>query len=242
MMRYILKYLIALCVTVMLASCAQNGSKTSHAKSSHDSSAFYTELNQATHQTATNLTRVLHLPIDTDLEPPALTLVTSYVNIDNFNQSSSFGRTVAEQVSSGLISNGLLTKEVRLSDKLKITPEQGELMLSRELKNIAKEHHAKFVLIGTYTEAAKMVYVSSKLVLLENDTVVSAYNFSLDKDENIASLLHGVKKEDLYPVISDNKDDMDEGFGNGGGNRTLMDAIREYDKKINDSRKKKGAY
>ena len=181
---------------------------------------------------------------DISLSSKPVTIVTTFVDSENFLQSSALGRTVSEQIAGRLAQLGFPVREIRLRGDILVKGNQGELLLSRELKEVAKEHEASSVVVGTYSEGAQTVFLSTKMIRLDDNRVISAHNFSLKKDHDIAALLHGVKQADLYPkenANSQNSDssDIDQGFGNGGGNRTLMDAIREYDQQINDSRKKK---
>lgn len=180
---------------------------------------------------------------DVNIESKPVTIVTTFVDSENFLNSSALGRTVSEQIAGRLAQLGFPVREIRLRGDILVKGNQGELILSRELKEVAKEHEAATVVVGTYTEGAKNVFVSTKMVRLEDNRVISAHNFSLNKDHDVATLLHGVRSQDLYPKDEDdengNASDVDQSFGSGGGNKTLMDAIREYDKQINDSRKKK---
>lgn len=180
--------------------------------------------------------------IDVQTNAKPTTIVTTFVDSENFLQSSALGRTVSEQIAGRLAQLGFPVREIRLRGDILVKGNQGELLLSRELKEVAKEHEASAVVVGTYSEGAQTVFLSSKMIRLDDNRVISAHNFSLKKDHDVAALLHGVKEQDLYPkepsTSHSGDSDIDQGFGTGSGNRTLMDAIREYDQQINDSRKK----
>lgn len=230
-----------LCLLLIGCGTMINNGKSNHEKSNrplvsqgkYSSSSLndnFNSLNEATYATANHLVNTMKFAPDTEIEPPFVTMVVSYVELDRIKRTSSFGRTVSEQVASGLSDKGLIIREVKLKESLVIN-EMGEFMLSREIKELANQHNAKFVVVGTYTEAAQSVYVTSKLVMVENGNVISAYNFTIDKNIDVASLLHGVRKKDNYPL-----DDNDE--SNTKEHKTLMESIQEYDQNFNVKRKK----
>lgn len=190
----------------------------------------YTNLNEAANSTASHLVSTMKFLPDTDIESPIITMVVNYVELDRIKRTSPFGRTVSEQIAASLSDKGMIIREVKLKDSLVIN-EMGEFMLSREIKELAHQHNAKFVVVGTYTEAAKSVFVTSKLVMIEDGNVVSAFNFTLEKDLDISSLLHGVREKDKYPEGENDEDGK-------GDHKSLMESIQEYDQNFNVKRKK----
>ena len=66
---------------------------------------------------------------------------------------------------------GFNVKEMKLRGDVFIREETGELLLSREIKDIAKSHNASLVLVGTYSSAASFTYVSLKLVRTEDGRI-----------------------------------------------------------------------
>mgnify|MGYP007039723046 FL=1 len=68
-------------------------------------------------------------------------------------------------------------------------PGQGELLLSRELSEVSKEHDAQAVVVGTYAVSAQTVYISLKLVNPVGNTTLAASDYELELDDNMRSLL-----------------------------------------------------
>lgn len=116
-------------------------------------------------------------------------LVATVADLNKLNQSTAFGRLLAEQLASRLSQLGIPVNELKLTGKLYVSQSQGELVLSRELKEISSSQKADLVLVGTYVDAGPSVFVSLKLVRASDSTVSNAYNFAMKKSDFIAKLI-----------------------------------------------------
>lgn len=116
-------------------------------------------------------------------------LVATVTDLNKLNQSTAFGRLLAEQMSSRLSQTGIPVGELKLTGKLYVSQSQGELVLSRELKEISSNQKADLVLAGTYVDAGSSVFVSLKLVRASDSTVSNAYNFAMKKSNFVATLM-----------------------------------------------------
>ena len=74
-------------------------------------------------------------------------------------------------------------------DDVFIREETGELLLSREIKDIARSHNASMVLVGTYSAAANFTYVSLKFVRTEDSRIIRAFDYALPNDKDVNKLL-----------------------------------------------------
>ena len=109
-------------------------------------------------------------------------LVASLVNVDNTSNTSIFGKMMAEQIASRLVQLDLPVIEVKLRSSLYMSEERGEMLLSREIKEISQRQNASAVLVGTYADAGSSgVYVTLKLVRAHDAKVLSATNFMLER-------------------------------------------------------------
>jgi TolB-like protein len=107
-------------------------------------------------------------------------LVTSFVNIDNVQKSSTFGRVIGEQIGSRLAQRGYKVIEIKMRTANVFVQEQtGELLLSRELRAISYQHNAYAVVVGTYGIGKDSVYVTAKLVRAKDSVILSSYDYSL---------------------------------------------------------------
>ncbi len=117
-------------------------------------------------------------------------IVASLVGIDDLT-SSRLGRTIAEQLGTRLSTCGYSVAELKLRESIFIKQGEGELLLSRELKEISRNHQAQAVLVGTYAQAMNTIYVTLKLVGMSDNQVISAHDFALPIDSDVRALLWG---------------------------------------------------
>ena len=115
-------------------------------------------------------------------------IVASLVNIDDLN-SSRLGRMLSEQLATRLTQSGYAVVELKLRDSIFVKQSQGELLLSREIKDITLTHKAQAVLVGTYAESNGEVYLTIKLVGTGDNLVISAQDYLLPLNANVRSLL-----------------------------------------------------
>jgi len=109
-------------------------------------------------------------------------LVASWVDVNQVSRTSIFGKMMAEQLASRLVQQGVAVIEVKLRSSLFITEKGGEMLLSREIKEISQLHNAEAVIVGTYADAGSSgVYVTVKLVRAVDGLVLSATNFMVDR-------------------------------------------------------------
>src|SRR5262245_41796228 len=121
------------------------------------------------------------------LDPTKPILVASLADINNLDQSSAFGRMIAEQVGSLLSQLGYSVAETKLRNTFAINA-NGEFILSRDLRNISAAHAAQVALAGTYAPGATAVYVNLKLLRLVDGEVIGSFDYSLPAGPNTRSL------------------------------------------------------
>jgi TolB-like protein len=115
-----------------------------------------------------------------EIEKDAPLLVGTVVNVDSMNQSSRFGRTVSELVASRLTQLGYNVIEMKLrSSGVYIREGTGELLLSRDIRDLSSNYNAKIVIVGNYSVASQYVYMTLKAVSVADNRVISAVNYSL---------------------------------------------------------------
>jgi hypothetical protein len=110
-------------------------------------------------------------------DPVGPVLVSNFVDITDLKKTTAFGRISADQMGSRLAQMGLSVVETRMTGQLAIRPD-GEFALSRELKEIAAQHDARAILVGTYTFAGFETYVSTRLVRLADGMVVASHDYT----------------------------------------------------------------
>lgn len=116
-------------------------------------------------------------------------LVATVVNVNDMGRSAPLGRTLSEQYASHMAASGFNVKELKLRGDVFVKEGAGELLLSREIKDIARNHNASMVLVGTYSGAANFTYVSLKLVRTEDSRIVRGHDYALPNDRDVQRLL-----------------------------------------------------
>ena len=115
-------------------------------------------------------------------------LVTSLVDINDFNASSSLGRLIGEQMVSRFVISGYSVIEVTLRNSLLVKRGGGQFMLSRDVRNISSANDAQAVVVGTYAVASEDLFVNLRLIRASDGTILSAYDFAIKRNRNISSL------------------------------------------------------
>lgn len=130
------------------------------------------------YQIADGLETNLNQPISKQEES---IIVASFANIDNLNESSTFGRMIAEQIASRLTQRGYKIQEVKLRQGSIFMQEgKGEFLLSRDLQHISKNYNASAVVVGTFAESRGWFYVSARIVRPSDGIVISSSDVGIE--------------------------------------------------------------
>jgi hypothetical protein len=143
-----------------------------------------------------------------DLDSPVL--VATVVDVNDFERSSALGRMVAEHVAGRLTQHGYFVREVNLRNALGFRKEEGELLLTREVRRAADRYSAQAVVVGTYAVGdpnygARRAHLSLRLVRPTDGRAISAVDYAIPLDYDIKSL---VRK--TYDPATDSK--VSKGF------------------------------
>ncbi|MBK7847520.1 MAG: hypothetical protein IPJ73_09750 [Zoogloea sp.] len=116
-------------------------------------------------------------------------IIATLVNIDQLEQSSTLGRLISEQVASRMSQLGYGVLELKVRNGVYMKRNEGELLLTREIKGVASTHNAQAVIVGTYAESSTMVYVNLKVVNPASNIILDAYDYALPLDKQVHSLI-----------------------------------------------------
>lgn len=126
-----------------------------------------------------------HFP---DLKRPIL--VATLVNINDMQTSSAFGRMSSEQIGSRLANSGLPVAEIKLRESILVEEGRGELMLSRNAREIARARGAQAVVVGTYATGKDAVYVNVRLVSAMDGRILSSHDYVVPMTRDVTALLN----------------------------------------------------
>jgi len=171
-----MKKIVALLCVAALTACA-TGPTYQAAETS--------EFTQANYSAVDKLVAAPAIPIDRNVP----VLIATVVNIDSLNQSSRLGRLISEQVATRLTQRGYHVVEMKLRNNVYIREGSGELLLSRDVRELTKSYNAQVVVVGNYAVAAGYVYLTLKAVTATDNRVIAAVNYLLPLTENNKALL-----------------------------------------------------
>ena len=119
------------------------------------------------------------------LNPGQPMIVATIVNIDDLNNSSTFGRTVSEQVSARFSQATYNMIEMKFRGYVFMKQDQGELLLTREIRDVAKNHNAQGVIVGTYSLSNNSVYVNLKVIQPNTNVVLAGHDYAFPMDSDV---------------------------------------------------------
>jgi TolB-like protein len=116
-------------------------------------------------------------------------IMATIVNIDALEQTTTLGRLVSEQLSTRLAQGGLNMVEMKLRNNVYLKRNQGELMLTREIGEVATAHNAQAIVVGSYAETSDMVFINVKVIQPNTNFVLAGQDYVLVKEGIVRSML-----------------------------------------------------
>jgi TolB-like protein len=116
-------------------------------------------------------------------------IMATIVNIDALEQTTTLGRLVSEQLSTRLAQGGLSMLEMKLRNSVYLKRNQGELMLTREIGEVATTHNAQAIVVGSYAETSDMVFINIKVIQPNTNFVMAGQDYVLAKEAIVRSML-----------------------------------------------------
>ena len=83
---------------------------------------------------------------------------------------------------------------MKLRGSILVRADQGELLASRNVLQIALGYHAQAIVVGTYAVGADVVYVHVELIDAATGRAISAYDYFLPMISQVRVLL-GIKPD-----------------------------------------------
>jgi len=123
------------------------------------------------------------------LSPAKPILITTMVDSGDLTRTTALGRLISEQMASRLANAGYTVHELKLGPALRIREGTGELILTRDVRELSRVAGAQAIIAGTYTVANSRVFVNAKLVQAVDGRMLSAADFEMPKSRDVHSLL-----------------------------------------------------
>ncbi len=178
---------LAALLTFLLVACA--GSDRTVRQISYEDAAN-SELIAANYKAANALIAQARLSLA--VEQPVI--IATVVNINQLETSSAFGRLLSEHISARFSQSGFKMIEMKARKNVYMKRNEGELLLTREIKDIAAEHNAQAVVVGLYAVSTDTVFVNVKVIHPNGNQVLAAYDYAVPHDSNNRALLQTAGK------------------------------------------------
>ncbi len=131
-------------------------------------------INEISHALADQLIR------NTDIKHFSQTpvAVTSFVNLEDFDETSRVGEIIAQNMVHELQVRGHKVIDFKLMPFIEVTP-KGDFVMSRDLEELVTRHKINVVLTGTYVMHNDGVVLNARMIEFESGVVVSSAQASI---------------------------------------------------------------
>ena len=115
-------------------------------------------------------------------------IVSTFVDQDKLYRANSFGRYLVEKLMDELNQRGFAVIETRAARELLVQPNIGEMALSRDAAEMMNKYEADAIVLGTYKKLGNVLLVNSRMIVSDNQEVVSVANMQIEVEEGDAFL------------------------------------------------------
>lgn len=124
-----------------------------------------------------------------DISPAKPIIVATSVNVDDLKDSSTFGRLASQLVASRLSQLGYLVRDVTYTQALTVTPDTGEMALSREAAKLARDEDAQAVIAGAYAVGGEKIYLNLRMLAAADGRLVSSVDLVIPLNEDTQRMI-----------------------------------------------------
>lgn len=139
------------------------------------------------------------------LNPEMPILTTTFVDNNDLQQTSQFGRILQEHMSSRFVQLGYTIREVKLAKSMEIKELSGETILSRDLQKLTASQKAQAILVGTISYANRTMYISTRLINPHDSTVLASADYRMIMDDHILAMFGLQRAEDADGIAEPNQ-------------------------------------
>ncbi|NGZ26965.1 MAG: hypothetical protein G8345_08760 [Magnetococcales bacterium] len=117
-------------------------------------------------------------------------LMTTLVTLSDLDTSSELGLLLSDQISSRLTQQGYAIVETKMRGDLAIRQTAGEFILSRDIMKLSQDHKAFAVVVGNYTISSQVIYLTARIIQIQNHQILASVNAKLPLERNTRELLN----------------------------------------------------
>jgi len=108
--------------------------------------------------------------------------ITSFVDLNQLNKTTHFGRTLAESMFDELFAKGFHVEDIRGTNSITVNSE-GEYFITRDINRLHKNIKNKYILVGTYSKFKDNILINARILDNQFGKVVASarsYYYSSD--------------------------------------------------------------
>lgn len=196
-MKNLAKVIMSFCALMVLASCTANNTNTSKEVAptqmqkiaSEDKDGYvYTQEGMEVSAVISTMANTLYDTMRSNLSKddnsgsqfssfstvdfPTIG-IASFFDTDTYEDAGYLGREVAEFFVHEMNKRGVTVSEFKLTGKLKVTKE-GDYIMSRNYRDIAKQAHFQYMLSGSMTRNEKGIVLVARIINLKDSSVLGS--------------------------------------------------------------------
>ena len=118
-------------------------------------------------------------------------LVATVVDVNNVQSTTMFGRVTSDCLSSRLTQKDKDVIHATVRQDAMLIRKDGQFLLSREAKLLAKDYNARTALVCTYAVTDHSVVMSLKMVSTVEDSILAGLDVVMPRSPTISQMLAG---------------------------------------------------
>ncbi|MEA3316057.1 MAG: FlgO family outer membrane protein [Campylobacterota bacterium] len=129
--------------------------------------------------------------------------ITSFVDLNQLNKTTKFGRTLAESMFDELFGKGFHVEDIRGTNSITVNSE-GEYFITRDINKLHKNIRNKYILVGTYSKFKSNILINARILDNQSGKVVaSARSYYYSDDCKTLENCEYIKPRTLA-IVTDN--------------------------------------
>ncbi len=130
----------------------------------------YNTFNDVSKMIAMDLSKNLSKSVDK--ENMGLIALTSFVDLNQLNKTTHFGRVMGENLFNELYDYGFKLSDFRGQNALSVNA-SGEFYITRDVKKLKKSVLNKYILVGTYSKVEEGIIINTRILDNESGEIIS---------------------------------------------------------------------
>jgi TolB-like protein len=167
------KYMLFSIAISLFTSCTTNNNNINKNYTSSNSSFFFPNYYSDINKAIIEISNQLLLNIPNRYKKNNKFVITTFVDLNNFDKTSKFARIISESLIDEMHKRRFNIIDYRTQQAISID-NKGEFILTRDVRNIRDEIPESLLLVGTYTKLSpKKVLVNARIINNFTSSVLS---------------------------------------------------------------------